>query len=268
MFRVSRKQEIAIAERMALERFERDIIPHLFEFSPRHARMLGPTGLRTVARLAVDRAHVYDMTNPGLLRFYVELMFMYGSFFDTDPLLPWAGESLRDGGASTGQARATRLYDQMSWYYDSVSGEDLALDRAALFRGEPLFSIAASRDDRHLDAVVIGALSMIHPRRTAYLGEARLRQLVGAAAAKARQLEIDDANRVGIVAFLMFTKGHEFANDPVVGWAGAALRKEATSSATRGQRLQRAYERYRHDLRGLAPPDAMDVDSARFVLHS
>jgi hypothetical protein len=234
----------AMALAMALEDFERDMIPHLHEFSPHHAQMLGENGLRQVVRLGIERARPYGLTNPGLLRFYVELMFMYGSFFDTDPLLPWAGEVLHDGAIADPQARATRLYDRMSWYYDTVSGPDLAFDRRALHSRAQMLAGDSLPGDPRFELQLVGALFAIHPARALYVGESRLQALVRAAVEGAERHAIGTASGIALLAFLMFTKGHGFASDPLLPWARAALDDGTGDHASRAERLTQAFHVY------------------------
>jgi hypothetical protein len=236
----------AFALAWALDQFQQDMIPHLREFSPHHSGLLGESGVRQILRLGIERARPYGLTNPGLLRFYAELMFMYGTFFDTDPFLPWAGEILRDLTIADPDTRATRLHEKMSWYYDTVSGPDLAFDRRALRCYEQVGVDGCSLEDPRFEHRLVGALFAIHPTRAAYLGEQRLGALVREAAGTALRLAIGTAQGVTLTAFLMFTKGHAFAQDPLLPWVRVTLSEEEGSEpAARTRGLEQAFVRYR-----------------------
>jgi hypothetical protein len=246
--RIRERQMAAIAEARALEQFEEGMTPRLRTFSPRHAKMIGESGGRAVVRLGIDRARPYALTNPGLLRLYVELMFMYGSFFDTDPLHPWAGEVLRDGAIADPAARATRLYEAMSSYYDSVSGEHLAHDRQALRGWEEARADEGSPEDPRFEHRLVGALSSAHPRRAAYLGDERLRAVARAASLR---WATGEALGVTVTAFLMFTKGHGFADDPLLPGISAAVHEGMEEApAARARRLEEAFLAYRAQILG------------------
>src|SRR3954454_24480566 len=90
-----RSEQFDVFEQAALSHFEDDMVRHLREFAPAHAKGVGDAGLRRVIRVGIERAKSYGYSLRGPVRFYIELMIQFGSDFDTDPLLPWAGEHLR-----------------------------------------------------------------------------------------------------------------------------------------------------------------------------
>src|SRR5688500_5077019 len=96
-------------ERAAREDFERGLLAHLKEFYPEHTQVIGDDGTRTVIRLGIERAATHDFTFRGPVRFFIELMFKFGSGFDTDPQLRWASAALDDRSGDQ-MARAERLY--------------------------------------------------------------------------------------------------------------------------------------------------------------
>lgn len=237
-------QNFALA--WALDQFQQDMIPHLRDFSPHHSQLLGPTGVLQIVKLGIERARAYGLTNPGLLRFYVELMFMYGSFFDIDPLLPWAGEVLRDPMLADPDTRATRLHEKMSRYYDTVSGPDLEFDRRALRCYEQVVVDGCSLDDPRFAPRLVGALFAIHPARASYVGEQRLGALVRDALCTALRLAIGTAQGVNLTAYLMFTRGYAFAEDPLLPWVRVALgEKGGDGPSARMERLEQAFYKYR-----------------------
>lgn len=232
--------------------------------------MLGANGLLKVVRLGIQRAKPYGLTNPGLLRLYVDIMFKYGSFFDTDPCLPWASEVLRDDSIQDDQARADRLYDRMLQYYRTISGvvslqpaslnSPLELrgravfDRQALHNCDRVFIEDCLPDHPTFEGKLINRLFEVHSRRAGYLGEERMQGLVQRAIAAALRLNVNTADGVSLVAFLMFTKGHGFAEDPILPWAKAALGEEVGQDHwARVKRLERDFFAYREQV--FAPID-------------
>ncbi len=239
MFRVRAGQMAAMSQAIALEKFKPEMVAHLRTFAPHDAARLGEAGVLAVVRLGVERGRVYGLVNTGLLRLYVELMFMFGSFFDTDPRFPWAGEALRDPTIGDPTARAEHLHAKMLWYLEAVDGGPArALDTRA-FRGlDEVLIDGISPADPRFEPELVRALSALHPTRAAYLGEARLRGLVREAAGCARHHALGRARDVSLVAFILFTLGHGFAADPLLPWIEAALADPAPDSL-RGDRLER-----------------------------
>jgi hypothetical protein len=234
---------------MGMDEFEDDMIPHLREFSPNHWQSLDEQGLRDVVRLGMQRAGNYGVTNPGHLRLYVAIMLMYGSFFDNDPLMPWSEEVLRDSTIDNTQGRIDRLHQKMRWYYYEISGPHRLHDRQALRKCERALVQGYSINDPSFESKLVAAFFDIHARRAAYLGEERLRALVREAVAAAQRLEVATVDGVSMVAFLMFVKGHWFAQDPLVPWARAALVSEVAGEwDSRAKKLERAFYAYRERL--------------------
>src|SRR5215813_5278770 len=108
----------------ALQKFEDEMVEHLKNFSPQHCKVAGEPSVRQVIRMGVEHARKYGLTNRGPVRFYVELMFMFGSYFDTDPQCPWASAVLMDPEKVDQTFRADRLYSATNKYLAEVSGPE------------------------------------------------------------------------------------------------------------------------------------------------
>lgn len=239
MFRVSREQILAIGHARQLDEFEDEMVPHLRAFAPNDSEALGDVGVRRVVRLGIQRAAVHGITDVGLLRFHVELMFMFGSHFDTDPLLPWVTEVLRDPTMPDPQRRTTRLYEALFVYLPAVAGPRRSFAIQSLrnlrLHGFDLLAGAAPRGQRILEA-----LEQAYPERCRYLGDGPLRRFVDHAAEKAASHGLDTDRAVNLVAFAMFVLGHGFAEDPLHPWAREAL----AGTSQREPRLRRGLEAY------------------------
>ncbi|WP_437668809.1 hypothetical protein [Sorangium sp. So ce131] len=225
---------------LGLERFEDEMVIHLHRFAPRHAAVIGDEWVRRTIRLGVERARAYGVTNPGLLRFYVELMFMFGSMFDTDPLQPWAGAILKDPSIPDEASRVDRLYDAMLSYLDNVDPErTLSLQALRnlrhLLREDP--PVAALR----VEEVALDTMARVYPQRCAYLGEPLLRRLIRRGAETAGRYDLGTDRGVVLITGMMFGIGHGCAEDPLFPWVQATLHDTAIKSAER--RVARLHKR-------------------------
>lgn len=223
-WRISKPQMEAIGQAMAMEDLERSTSQRIRSIAPYRWEPLHDRGVRRVVRLGVNRASAYGVTDPGLLRLYIDIMFLYGSFFDTDPLFSWAADVLQDDTMDNHQVRMDRLHKRMSEYYDRVSGPHEAFDHQALLSAEWVFRREYPADSPRFEMSLVGELFDAHSRRATYLGEQRLRTLVGLARGGAAQLGLGGNVAVPLVAFLMFTLGHRFTEDPALPWVANALR--------------------------------------------
>jgi hypothetical protein len=232
--RISGRQLEAIAQAMALESFEGEMMASLRARTPWHAAVLGDNGLRRAIRVGVRRAAVYGVTNVGFLRTYVELMFELGGLFDTDPLLPWAGRALRDAGVEGEAARMDRLYEGAVDYLRAVAGRQAraSLDRIQAMLGEDISAERLLAEETALDA-----MWKAHPTFSAYVGNGPLRDLVRRGPSDAVRLGLGTAGGAALVVAMSFVLGHGFAEDPLYPWIRATL--EDASLATPEARVTR-----------------------------
>lgn len=71
------------------------MVIHLRESFSKQTELLGEPKLREVIRLGIKRAAVYGITIERDVCHYVDLMMVWGSDFDRDTNLPWAGQILK-----------------------------------------------------------------------------------------------------------------------------------------------------------------------------
>jgi len=93
---IIRKAQLEPAAKAAAAAFEQEMVNHLFSFSPKHCEVIKEPGVREVIRLGLQRAEAFGFTFRGPVRLFIELMFMFGSEFATDPQHPWAAAALQD----------------------------------------------------------------------------------------------------------------------------------------------------------------------------
>jgi len=245
MIRIHDKQLGDLGVALGLEQFEDDMVAHLYGFSPRHSEVIGDDWLRRTIRLGIERAAVYGVTNPGLLRFYVELMVMYGSAFDVDPLQPWAGKVLRDPRIPDEVTRIDLLYEAYRGYREVVSDPDgrapiQALRNLAQILGEGTPLAELRTEQRALEKLV-----QSYPQRCAYLGEPQLLQLIHRAPEEAARNDMAMDAGVVLATGMMFAIGPAFGADPLYPWIMATLRDPAIKSAERrAERLEKRIRIY------------------------
>src|SRR5262245_45441568 len=87
-----RREQMEAFHTVALAAFEDEMVVHSKEFSPRLCEVIGEEQLRVALRAAMDQAGGYGFTNRGPVRLFIEMRFLFGSAFDTDPQYPWAAK--------------------------------------------------------------------------------------------------------------------------------------------------------------------------------
>jgi hypothetical protein len=207
-------------EEHANRAFEEEMITHLNDFAPELCRILGPEGLRVYVRSGLERARTYDFTNRGPARFYLELMFSFGSGFDSDPQLSWARAALHSSERDQ-MARAGQLHELMEEYLHDVAGPDNEYAMQALRRLK----------DRRIDVTLPQAdagrvlkqqLREAYPEKYAYVGDEVIAILIRSGVDFARDHNLP-VRGVGVLTGMMFGFGFGVLEDPLYGWVRRTL---------------------------------------------
>ncbi len=218
-----RQEQIDAFRQYHLRKFEDEMVVHLQKFAPLHWQILGePTG-REVIRLGIDQAAKYGFTNRGPVRFYIELMFMFGSYFDTDPQHPWARAVLQNPEIADQMFRADRLFDGMGEYVAQVPGPKHKHFIEALERLKKTNMEEVARPGIPLEDSAARALREIYPETCEYLGEPIIKQLIQHGFSLAQRYGFDSVRGMLLMVGLTFFMGYNFPQDPLCGWIGRRL---------------------------------------------
>jgi hypothetical protein len=234
-----RWEQMEVFDRAVLKDFEDQTLEHLKKGFPKHCRLLGEENLRKKVRQGFERARSYGLSSQNGLRLFVELTFLLGSGFDTDPQLPWAAEILKDT-ASDQAARVERLHQKSMEYLEKVCGPNNEHIDAVLarLRTEPLQGFSQSGIGRFEDYMV-RRFWLLSPEKCRYIGEGCLRGLIQSGLDAARGYGL--LNELGVTAYLglMFILGSDFAGDLQYGFAQEVLSDQ--SLADPAQKANRLY---------------------------
>jgi hypothetical protein len=243
-----RREQMAILEQAALKRFEDEMAVHLRKFAPKHSQVIGEDAVRRVVRIGIERAARYGLTNRGPVRFYLELIFMFGSEFDTDPLLAWAGGCLRDPSVDDQMERADRLYGALLDHLGRVAGPDNAYSIEALRRidrARPEDYPASAAD---FEEVALRGLRDLYPQKCDDAGEPALRGVIRRGRELARRYAAEDDLGVALFIALLFALGHGFDHDPLFPWISEALSDPRVADPRRRvTRLHTRMKTYLHE---------------------
>ena len=244
MLVISNEQMQTMSE-FSLDEFENELVEHIKKFAPKHSEVITDDVVREVVRLGIERAKNYGFTNRGPVRFYVEMMCMFGSDFDTDFQLPWAEGTLKNETIKDQMQRGDILHDKMLEYLEAVYGPDDKYSLDALRR----LSKARAEDynlmKQDFDKQVIAALRQIYPQKCDYLGERLLAALIRRGKDLARSHSINSINGTALMIAAMLALGHGFAADPLFPWISKTLEDETIADPNeRADNLQRKIKIY------------------------
>jgi hypothetical protein len=236
---IIRKEQMKAFENDALRRFEGEMLLHSKEFTPRLCKVLGDEQLRVAVRQAMERADSYGFTNRGPIRLYIELMFLYGSDFDTDPQYPALREGLN--APDDQMLRAEWIYQGILDYQKKVSGINAVNVRKAL---TALSALAEKNlvtfSPNNFLAEMLREITHAFPQKVAYIGEEALTTLVHAGSAEARKYGFSTDRGKTLMVVLMFAFGHGCSDDPLYPWISRTLKdKRIVDSAARANRLEK-----------------------------
>jgi hypothetical protein len=233
-----REEQMAVFEQAGLRRFEDEMVIHSKNFSPRLCEVIGEEQLRVALRQAMAGAGGCAFSYRGPLRLFIELMFLFGSAFETDPQYPWAGKILH---ASDDQMeRAEQLRDKTLDYQEKVSGPNAANTRQALERLSILVRRPAAVSSKDFVSGVLEEMFRIFPQKATYIGEEGLKTLIQEASAEARKYHLPAVRGDTLIVVLMFAFGHGCTADPLYPWIARTLKDERIiEPSARAERLQR-----------------------------
>ena len=89
-----RPEQMQIFEDLAFDRFKTGLVPHLRRSFPSKTRALDDAALTAWVAATVTRGQARGFESEADLTRWVELCGLFGTAFDKDPMLPWAGEVL------------------------------------------------------------------------------------------------------------------------------------------------------------------------------
>ncbi|RLC02549.1 MAG: hypothetical protein DRH34_07185 [Deltaproteobacteria bacterium] len=236
-----RKEQMEVFQQVSLRNFENNMIRHLQDFSPNLSKALGEDGVRDVVRLGIKQAEQYGFTNYGPVQFYIEMMFMLGSYFDTDCQLPWAARILNDPEIENQDERADCLFDKAMDYVEKVGGPNRRYAVKSLTRAsqENFKSLCKLKGDLETD--LLFRLKLNHPQKCQYAGDKALLKLIQQGRKLSQEYSISGSS--GIICFtcFMFMLGHGFADDPLYPWCGDTLKDDSISASEK--RVERLFSK-------------------------
>lgn len=218
---VMRPELLEAFRQATLDVFVSDMVQHCRTFAPRHCEELNEQELRGFIRRSVDRAGGYGLTNRGPIRLYLELQFLLGSSFDTDPQYPWAAKILR--APHDEMERAGWLFQKAIDFQEEVAGPDGASKQAALESLSIVLSRPLATPSRDFVPAVLREMDKTFPRKVRYVGQAGLSDLLNRARQAAGELGLSTTRGEVLVSLLMFFFGHGLTRDPLFPWVARAV---------------------------------------------
>jgi len=233
-----REEQLKIFEDAALQAFEDEMVEHSKNFAPHLSATLGDAQLRVAVRHAIAKAREQGFTLRGPIRLWVELTFLFGSGFATDPQYPWITEVLRSQDSEMGKAE--RIHERHSEYLENVSGPGNINVRRAL---EAVLDYAAHTPEaleQDLDGEMLSQIRQAFPARAAFIREGAIRALIAEGKVEAVSFGFTTARSQALIIILKSAFGHGCTDDPLYPWIRQTLTDaQIVDAPARAQRLER-----------------------------
>jgi hypothetical protein len=106
-----RSAQMAAFSESAIAAFENRLALHLHKCFPAECEAGGEQKVRETIRYGIERAATYGITAHRDVCKYIDLMFVYGRDFDTDPRLAWPSAVLSHRAMRTPTLKLETLYE-------------------------------------------------------------------------------------------------------------------------------------------------------------
>ena len=238
---IIRREQMDAFEAVKLPDFENFMVTHLMDFTPLHSKTIGTEGIRAIIRSGVERSKAYGLNKKGPVRLFIEMVFLMGVDFDTDPQFPWIRTALEDHQAGDETRRADLLHERLMAYVTSVGGPDREYARRSLIRARRLPFTGSADTAAPPDEELLRGMRDAYPEKLEYVGEAPVRLLIRRAEEEANRYAMPRGTAVPLFTGLMYTLGHGVLRDPKYSFLDHTLKNAAIADADR--RAQRVYSK-------------------------
>jgi hypothetical protein len=198
---------------------------HLGLRFPEYVRVLGAELLREVIDVEIEHAANHGFAAESTVCQYIDLTFILGSGFATDPQLPWAAQILSVRAGENEFHSMERLADRAAVYLDQVAGPKNVYMRSAVTR------LAAALRDLTSDSLLVAQrFQVIYPEKWSAIGEVGVREILADAELKCASYGYSNEVATQICAALMLALGSSFDLDPKFPWARSRLSTAGTAA--------------------------------------
>jgi hypothetical protein len=231
MLIIRKEQKVALRE-VPLAVFKERMFVHLQKYFPEDCKILGDSQLKQVIDFGIAGAESHGFQSSGDACRYLSLMFLFGSYFDQDPQIPWAEELLKDRNIVSPHTRMDLLCDRAGKCLDRISGPSGEYYKRALLklRGRS-FDDVTKTDARDLNAAISSFLKSIYPQKYQEMDEEKAAAMAKLAESQADTYGMNTREGVLVYAGFMFLLGSHFDRDLLYPWAAAVLKDSSIAGS-------------------------------------
>lgn len=218
-----RKEQVKAFEEQKHQVFVDEMVQHIQIFTPKQFKIIGEASVRQVIILGISKAESYGLTYRGPVQFYIELMFMFGSDFDTDPQYQWIFEMLSTNKNEDQMERADNLHEKVLDFINKVVGPESKYEKDALMKFTKLKFKELQNLNYENQYELIKLLKEIYPQKANIISDSCLIKLHSQSIAIARKNCNSDNGGIAISFALIFAFGHGCFTDLQFSWISATI---------------------------------------------
>lgn len=224
------KRQFEVFREVSKRNFIDDMIIHLRMFSPINTKRLSNDALGSVVEMGIARAGEYGFTRQGTVRLYLELMFSWGSEFDTDPQYASATTPLHKQSVGQNETlRARKLHKAVAFYLHKAGGTSGTAMLQALDRTITLTTSSIDFGGPDEDARIWAAVQFIWPEKSALIDQNELRYLVQHGRRVSGYYDAPAVSDNLLIVLFMFWFGHQCFADPQFPWLERIISERGVS---------------------------------------
>ena len=225
---IIRAEQLDVLKQVITRRFEDRTFTHVTTYFPDFLDLCDEPGIRAAIHHAWQRASTYDIvTERGVWKF-VDVAFMLGKGFDTDPRVPWAAEALRS--RRNEQVRMQEVFKGALAFIDGTKkdfpawGGDERRLLATLHQLEAESGDELAEGDLpEFKSRLVALFQAGLPARSDFIGPETLGVVVDRGLRDAHDQGLTTKRGGAIYTALTLLLGSDVATDPLYPWVSDAL---------------------------------------------
>ena len=214
-----KNEQMLTMSNLIFDRFIDEVASYCDIEYPNLSKQHGEEQLKKNLKTLIEQGIDYGFTIRGSCRYYIDLSFIFGTGFATDPQYTWILDTYKKDEKIPEIERVDTLWATVNRYLKDITGENGAYDLAAIQAIENLnFDLFHAQTD-HFDSLLMDILQRTYQGKAPYMSTQALVAFVQYGLNKSKnEYALEDKLSCSLFVLLMYFYGHEFDRDPLLGF--------------------------------------------------
>ncbi|MDR1662758.1 MAG: hypothetical protein LBR95_10145 [Azoarcus sp.] len=216
-----RAQHHALLQKRAFEAYITELIEYGEDTQPGgFLDRLSEERLREILKTVCAKSEAsFGFDQRGPIHGYLDLVWVYGWDFESDPQYQWVIQTKKANEALTQVEQADILFDEMQDYEEAVNGDEFQYRNAFIKNFQVLNVSALPVREATFVPDMLCVLHDLYPQKYERANEQALAQLITEERSKAAGIfGFHKPHHQGLIVILAFLLGHEFHRNPFLDW--------------------------------------------------